>query len=148
MTGSVVVGASHADLNDLTVMSVLIDMDAMMSPVTIAIAMIKSITGEIETIAKIEISHVNKEETTSAKDANIVAGRTTEGMTIVTTTAIRTEQMIAITVEETIVVMTAVMNVEVMIDVEMIDAEMTDAIIAMSVLVIGIILKRRNALRN
>ena len=148
MTGSVVVGASHADLNELTVMSVLIDMDAMMSPVTIAIAMIKSITVEIETIAKIEISHVNKEETTSAKDANIVAGRTTEGMTIVTTTAIRTEQMIAITVEETIVVMTAVMNVEVMIDVEMIDAEMTDAIIAMSVLVIGIILKRRNALRN
>ena len=148
MTGSVVVGASHADLNDLTVMSVLIDMDAMMSPDTIAIAMIKSITGEIETIAKIEISHVNKEETTSAKDANIVAGRTTEGMTIVTTTAIRTEQMIAITVEETIVVMTAVMNVEVMIDVEMIDAEMTDAIIAMSVRVIGIILTKRNALRN
>ena len=148
MTGSVVVGASHADLNEQTVMSVLIDMDAMMSPVTIAIAMIKSITVEIETIAKIEISHANKEEITSAKYANIAVDRTTEAMTIVTPTAIRIAQMIATTVEEMIVVMIAVMNVEVMIDVEMIDAEMTDAIIAMSVRVIGIILTKRNALRN
>ena len=146
MTGSVVVGASHADLNELTVMSAPTDMDAMMSPVTIAIAMIRSTTEEIETIARIEISHANREETTSAKDAIIAVDRTTEAMTIVsvTTTAIRTEQKIATTAEETIVVTTA----EVMTDVEMIDVEMTVAIIVMNVLVIGIILTKRNALRK
>ena len=146
MTGSVVVGASHADLNELTVMSAPTDMDAMMSPVTIAIAMIRSTTEEIETIARIEISHANREEITSAKDAIIAVDRTTEAMTIVsvTTTAIRTEQKIATTAEETIVVTTA----EVTTDVEMIDVEMTVAIIVMNVLVIGIILTKRNALRK
>ena len=85
------------DMNDL------IDMDDMMNPVTIVIAMIKNITEEIEITVKIENSPANTEETTSEENhANIVADRNTEVTRIVNeiTIEIKTEEKTAITVEE------------------------------------------------